>query len=88
MEELFEARKQPKGEAVVAEINGVVHILQSDKYADLREVQIEHTEMVHDEYNVPEDWKFMVKDEAVVKAGEMLATQGQGHHHRPARRQE
>jgi DNA-directed RNA polymerase subunit beta' len=74
VEELFEARKQPKGEAVVAEINGVVHILQSDKYADLREVQIEHTEMVHDEYSVPEDWKFVVKDEAVVKPGEILAS--------------
>ena len=74
VEELFEARKQPKGESVVAEINGVVHILQSDKYADLREVQIQHTEMVHDEYSVPDDWKTMVKDEAVVKQGEVLAT--------------
>jgi DNA-directed RNA polymerase subunit beta' len=74
VEELFEARKQPKGEAVVAEINGAVHVMQSDKYADLREVKIEHAEMVHDEYSVPEDWKYMVKDEAVVKAGEVLAT--------------
>jgi DNA-directed RNA polymerase subunit beta' len=74
VEELFEARKQPKGEAVVAEINGVVHVMMSEKYADLREVQIEHTEMVHDEYNVPEEWKYMVKDEAVVKPGEVLAT--------------
>jgi DNA-directed RNA polymerase subunit beta' len=73
VEELFEARKQPKGESVVAEINGVVHILQSEKYVDLREVQIEHSEMVHDEYSIPEDWKTMVKDEAVVKAGEVLA---------------
>ena len=74
VEELFEARKQPKGEAVVAEINGVVRILQSDKYADLREIQIQHTEMVHDEYSIPEDWKASVKDEAVVKAGDVLAT--------------
>jgi DNA-directed RNA polymerase subunit beta' len=74
VEELFEARKQPKGEAVVAEISGVVRVLQSDKYADLREVKIEHSEMVHDDYSVPEDWKYMVKDEAEVKAGEVLAT--------------
>jgi DNA-directed RNA polymerase subunit beta' len=74
VEELFEARKQPKGEAVVAEISGVVRILQSDKYADLREIQIEHTEMVHDEYNVPEDWKYIAKDEAIVKPGDILAT--------------
>ena len=74
VEELFEARKQPKGEAVVAEINGTVRILQSEKYADLREIQIQHAEMVHDEYSIPEDWKPAVKDEGVVKAGEVLAT--------------
>jgi len=74
VEELFEARKQPKGEAVVAEITGVVRVVQSDKYADLREVRIEHAEMVHDEYAIPEEWKFAVKDESEVKAGEILAT--------------
>jgi len=74
VEELFEARKQPKGEAVVAEISGTVHINQSEKYADLREVIIEHSELVSDEYSLPEDWKFAVKDEAEVKAGETLAT--------------
>jgi DNA-directed RNA polymerase subunit beta' len=74
VEELFEARKQPKGESVVAEISGTVRIVQSDKYADLREVLIQHSEMVHDEYNIPEDWKTTVKDEAVVKAAEVLAS--------------
>ncbi|MDQ3004979.1 MAG: DNA-directed RNA polymerase subunit beta', partial [Chloroflexota bacterium] len=76
VEELFEARKQPKGEAVVAEISGTVHINQSEKYADLREVTIEHSELVSDEYAIPEDWKFAVKDEAEAKAGDVLATQG------------
>jgi DNA-directed RNA polymerase subunit beta' len=76
VEELFEARKQPKGEALVAEISGTVHINQSEKYADLREVIIEHSELVSDEYSIPEDWKFAVKDEAEVKAGDVLATQG------------
>jgi DNA-directed RNA polymerase subunit beta' len=74
VEELFEARKQPKGESIVAEISGTVRILQSDKYADLREIQILHSEMVHDEYSIPEEWKTVVKDEAVVKDGDVLAT--------------
>jgi DNA-directed RNA polymerase subunit beta' len=74
VEELFEARKMPKGEAVIAEISGTVRINQSEKYADLREVVIEHSELVSDEYALPEDWKFAVKDEAEVKAGETLAT--------------
>ena len=74
VEELFEARKQPKGESIVAEISGTVRILQSDKYADLRQIQILHSEMVHDEYSIPEEWKTVVKDEAVVKDGDVLAT--------------
>ncbi len=74
VEELFEARKQPKGEALVAEINGVVRILTSEKYTDLREIKIEHAEMVHEEYAVPEGWKFNVKDEAEVKLGDVLAS--------------
>ena len=73
VEELFEARKQPKGEAVVAEISGVVRVVISEKYADLREVHVEHAEMVHDEYSIPEEWKFSVKDEAEVKIGDVLA---------------
>jgi DNA-directed RNA polymerase subunit beta' len=74
VEELFEARKQPKGEAVVAEINGIVRIMQSERYADLREVTIEHSELISDTYDIPEDWKFEVKDEAEVNMGDVLAS--------------
>ncbi|MBM3180002.1 MAG: DNA-directed RNA polymerase subunit beta' [Chloroflexi bacterium] len=74
VEEIFEARKMPKGEAMVAEIGGVVRILQSEKYVDMREIRIEHAEMVHDEYAIPEDWKFIAKDESEIQAGDILAT--------------
>ncbi|MFN8384770.1 MAG: DNA-directed RNA polymerase subunit beta' [Anaerolineales bacterium] len=74
VEEIFEARKMPKGEAIVAEIAGVLHFRQSEKYADMREVRIEHSEMVHDEYIIPEDWKFIAKDESEILAGDILAT--------------
>jgi DNA-directed RNA polymerase subunit beta' len=73
VEEIFEARKMPKGEAVVAEIGGVVFIRQSDKYADMREVRIQHAEMVHDEYVIPEDWKIIARDEGEAQAGDILA---------------
>ncbi|MEW6029880.1 MAG: DNA-directed RNA polymerase subunit beta' [Chloroflexota bacterium] len=76
VEELFEARKQPKGEAVVAEISGTVRIIQSEKYADMRLVKIVHSELVSDTYTLPEDWKFSVKDEAEVKPGDVLAAKG------------
>jgi DNA-directed RNA polymerase subunit beta' len=74
VEELFEARKQPKGEAVVAEISGIVRIMQSERYADLREVTIEHSELISDTYDIPEDWKIEVKDESEVNMGDVLAT--------------
>ncbi|MBN1304612.1 MAG: DNA-directed RNA polymerase subunit beta' [Anaerolineales bacterium] len=74
VEELFEARKQPKGEAVVAEINGTVRIIQSDRVSDLREIRIEHSEMVEDTYSIPEDWKIEVKTENEINAGDVLAS--------------
>jgi DNA-directed RNA polymerase subunit beta' len=74
VEELFEARKQPKGEAEISEISGIVRIMQSERYADLREVTIEHSELVSDTYDIPEDWKIEVKKETEVKAGDVLAT--------------
>ncbi len=73
VEEIFEARRQPKGEAVVAEISGTVFVTQSEKYADMREVRIQNSEMVHDEYVIPEDWKILAKDESEVQAGDVLA---------------
>ena len=74
VEELFEARKMPKGEAFIAEISGTLHIDQSEKYADLREVVIENSQLVSDEYSIPKEWNIEVEDESEVKAGEVLAT--------------
>lgn len=72
VEELFEARKTPKGEAVVTEISGVVHIEQSDRYSDLRVVRIEHSEMVSDAYEIPAGAECLVKDGDEVEAGDYL----------------
>jgi len=77
VEELFEARKQPKGEAIVSEIKGVVRLVQSDKYIDLRLIRVEQSEMIHDEYDAPEEWTITAKDEDEVKAGDELATLGE-----------
>jgi len=76
VEELFEARKQPKGEAFVSDIQGVAHIVQSDKYADMRLVRIEHAEMISDNYDIPKEWKVAVKEEKEIKGGEILAKLG------------
>ena len=74
VEELFEARRTPKGEAVVTEISGIAHIEQSDRYSDLRVVKVSHSEMVSDEYDIPKKgWEIKVKDGGKIKAGGVVA---------------
>ncbi len=77
VEELFEARKTPKGEAVVSEISGVVRVSQSDRYSDLRIAKVEHSEMISDEYSIPEGWKIAVLDADQVSQGDVLAFMGE-----------
>jgi DNA-directed RNA polymerase subunit beta' len=76
VEELFEARKTPKGEAVVAEIGGVVNVIQSDRYSDLRMVRVEHSELISDEYDLPEEATIAVEDATEVNKGDVLANYG------------
>ena len=73
VEELFEARRMPKGEAKVAEIAGTAHIMQSDRYSELRMVRIEHSEMVSDEYTIPDSWTVAVEDATEVAQGDVVA---------------
>jgi DNA-directed RNA polymerase subunit beta' len=77
VEELFEARKAPKGEAVVAEIGGVARVTQADRYSELRAVRIEQSEMVQDEYDLPEGWTIAVEDGVEVKQNDVLAYLGE-----------
>jgi DNA-directed RNA polymerase subunit beta' len=74
VEELFEARKTPKGEAVVTEIAGIANVEQSDRYSDLRVVRVEYSEMVGEEYDLPLGWAINVEDGGEVKKGETLAS--------------
>jgi DNA-directed RNA polymerase subunit beta' len=77
VEELFEARRMPKGEAIISQISGVARIMQSDRYSDQRVVRVEHSEMVSDEYDVPEEWTLIVEDEGSVSLGDPIATLGE-----------
>ena len=74
VEELFEARRFPKGEAVVTRISGRTHVV--DREGDLRVVRVEQSEMVSDEYVLPEGSEATVKDEDAIAAGATIATQG------------
>lgn len=76
VEELFEARRMPKGEATISGISGTAHIIESEKYVDMRIVRVEHSEMISDAYDAPEGWTVEVADEAQVDAGAVLAKMG------------
>ncbi|MEA3326490.1 MAG: DNA-directed RNA polymerase subunit beta' [Chloroflexota bacterium] len=75
VEELFEARKSPKGEAIISTISGTAHVTHSEKYTDQRVVIIEASEMVSDAYDIPEDWTIEVKEEDEVESGITVASQ-------------
>jgi DNA-directed RNA polymerase subunit beta' len=73
VEELLEARKMPKGEAVVAEIAGVVHIHQNDRYSNLRVVRVDNSHIVSQAYDLPEGCRIEVVDGGEVAMGANIA---------------
>ena len=73
VEELFEARKTPKGEAIVAELSGRVDITENDRYTDLLVLKIESSEMVSDQYELPKGFRLKVKDGDKVEKGDEIA---------------
>jgi len=73
VEELVEARRLPKGEAVVSEIAGIAHFAQSDKYSELRLVRVEHSEMLHDDFDIPAGWTIAVMDGGEAAVGDVVA---------------
>ncbi len=72
VEELFEARKKPKGEAVITDIDGVVKRYQRE---GIRCVAVVDSEIVRDDFDVT-GWEVLVEDGAEVERGQELATQG------------
>jgi DNA-directed RNA polymerase subunit beta' len=71
VEEMFEARKKPKGEAPMSEIGGVVHIVKTD---DERRVPVVDREIARFDYAIKRGWKVMVEDGDEVKVGDPIAT--------------
>jgi len=77
VEELFEARRMPKGEAVMATIDGMANIITSEISSDLRKVRIQQSELIRDDYAIPAGYEIKVKDEEEVAEGAVLATNGE-----------
>ncbi|HLF26976.1 MAG TPA: DNA-directed RNA polymerase subunit beta' [Anaerolineae bacterium] len=75
VEELFEARKKPRGEAVMSDIDGSAHILRGED--GLRRVQVVFTQEARDEYDVPGNWSVKVEDGQLLPEGELIASRGE-----------
>ncbi|MDI7275441.1 MAG: DNA-directed RNA polymerase subunit beta', partial [Anaerolineae bacterium] len=73
VQELFEARI-PKGEALIAEIAGTVHI---ERNGDERTLRIVSVEKRTREHTVPGNWGIKVEDEDQVQPGTLLAKRGE-----------
>ncbi|MGD8585844.1 MAG: DNA-directed RNA polymerase subunit beta', partial [Chloroflexota bacterium] len=73
VEELFEARQKPKGEAVMSEISGRAELRVID---GVRHVFVSDSKLVEDEYEIPEGWAVDFGEEPEpVKAGDVLLEQ-------------
>ncbi len=77
VEELFEARKKPKGEAIISEIAGTVEIIEPDVPDGPRKVRVHLSELLSDEYSVPGNWAIKVEDGQEIDAGELIAKRGE-----------
>ena len=75
VEELFEARKKPRGEAVMSDIDGIVHIARNDGGARL--IKVSSTQMVKDDYEVPGNWALKVEAGQEVQEGQVIASRGE-----------
>ncbi|MGQ9925357.1 MAG: DNA-directed RNA polymerase subunit beta' [Chloroflexaceae bacterium] len=70
VQEIFEARV-PKGKALLAEIDGVVHISRDEE--GVRTLRVVATEVYTDEYAVPEGYVVTVEHESEVVEGQVIA---------------
>jgi DNA-directed RNA polymerase subunit beta' len=76
VEELFEARKKPKGEAVIAEISGTVTVHTPEIPDGPRVVEINNSQLINDEYSVPGNWSLKIEDSDEIEAGTLIASRG------------
>jgi DNA-directed RNA polymerase subunit beta' len=69
VEELLETRKKPRGEAIVAEIDGLVQLRRDEEG---RVVRVVDSEMLRDVYEIPEDGQALVGDGETIAAATPL----------------
>ncbi len=75
VEELFEARKKPKGEAVVTDIAGTLRLSKRD---GVRIATVIDSEAFSEQHEIPVGWDLLVEDEQEVQEGDVVAQEAGG----------
>ncbi len=75
VEELFEARKKPKGEAVMTDIGGIVRLTKRE---GVRLATVIDSEVFNEEHQIPVGWDILVEDEEDIKEGVVIAEEAGG----------
>ena len=73
VEELFEARKHPKGEAIISDIDGIVEIRKTESG---RLAKVIDSQVLRDEYNIKLGWKILVENGDRIEEGAVIASRG------------
>ena len=75
VEEIFEARKNPKGEAVMTDIGG---ILRLSREGGVRIARVINSQVFVDHHDIPIGWDLLVEDDVEVKEGQILVQEVDG----------
>jgi DNA-directed RNA polymerase subunit beta' len=70
VEELFEARKKPKGEAVITDIAGTLRLTKRE---GVRIATVINSEVSNEQHEVPRGWDILVQEDQNVFNGHILA---------------
>ncbi len=70
VEELFEARKKPRGEAVIVDIGGIVRL---GRRSGVRIATVIDEQVDKEEHVLPQGWELLVEEDQEVRPGDTLA---------------
>jgi len=75
VEELFEARKKPKGESVMTDVGGILRLVEREDGA--RIARVIDSEVINETHEIPSGWEITVEDESEIKEGTTIAVNGE-----------
>ena len=74
VEELFEARRKPKGESVITSIGGTLRL--TERADGARIATVVYSEPLSRRQEIPDDWEIVAKDGTDVQEGAVIAKNG------------